>query len=729
MLGPGRDAPAGVHAVGSATQPLALRLWRYRVAAERRGANATVVDAHFALYAFWPVVAGRLRDLPLVVHFQGPWADESAVTAHQHSAVIGAKRRIERSVYRRAVAAVTLTTAFKRILVERYGVSPWIVQVVAPGVDLDRFQPGDRNQARGRLRLAIDGPLVVAVRRLDPRMGLDVLLAAWTSVREAMPGARLVIVGEGKERPRLEAMAAERDLGDEVVFLGRVDESTLVDCYRAADVTVIPTTSLEGFGLVVLESLACGTPVVVTDAGGLAETVTGLEPTTVVPAGDAEALATGLLKTLGDPSATPGRDRCRAHAQRHDWDDIARRHVRIYAEAAVPVGAPAADRRLRVVYLDHCAQLSGGELALLTLLPELHGVDAHVILGEEGPLVARLTGRGISVEVLALADVAREVSRERVRPGSVPVRGVATTVGYVARLARRLRSLRPDVVHTNSLKAALYGGVAARLVGLPVVWHVRDRIAPDYLPPAAVRLVRVLAGRVPHRIVANSHTTLSTLGAAGAGGHVIASPVRLVSATGRRAGDGRRAPLRVGMIGRLAPWKGQHVFLDAFADAFPQGREQAVIVGGALFGEDAYSVDLARRAVELGIEDRVEFRGFRDDVMGELATMDVMVHASTVPEPFGQVVVEAMAAGVPVIAADAGGPAEIITAERDGLLTPPGDVGALATSMRRLADDPDLRERLRSAGRRRALDYAPGRVAGQVMDVYRSLVTTGRGSP
>ncbi len=178
------------------------------------------------------------------------------------------------------------------------------------------------------------------------------------------------------------------------------------------------------------------------------------------------------------------------------------------------------------------------------------------------------------------------------------------------------------------------------------------------------------------------------------------------------------------MIGRLAPWKGQQVFLDAFASAFPCGQEQAVIIGGSLFGEAEYGASLGRRATDLGLKDRVLFRGFRDNVAAELATMDVAVHASVVPEPFGQVVVEAMAAGVPVIAADAGGPAEIITAGVDGLLYPPGDVGALASSMRRLANDPGLRDRLRIAARRRALDFAPERVALEMTEVYRGLLAT-----
>ncbi|HEV2070142.1 MAG TPA: glycosyltransferase, partial [Acidimicrobiales bacterium] len=143
---------------------------------------------------------------------------------------------------------------------------------------------------------------------------------------------------------------------------------------------------------------------------------------------------------------------------------------------------------LRVVYLDHCARLSGAELAMARLLPALtKDIAAHVILGEDGPLVARLEAVGISTEVLPMAESARELSRDRVRPGRLPGASVAHTGHYVTVVARRLRRLRPDLVHTNSLKAGVYGSVAGSLARVPVVWHARERLADDYLPPAAIR--------------------------------------------------------------------------------------------------------------------------------------------------------------------------------------------------------------------------------------------------
>jgi glycosyltransferase involved in cell wall biosynthesis len=182
-------------------------------------------------------------------------------------------------------------------------------------------------------------------------------------------------------------------------------------------------------------------------------------------------------------------------------------------------------------------------------------------------------------------------------------------------------------------------------------------------------------------------------------------------------------PLRIGMLGRLASWKGQHVFLEAFARAFPTGTEEAVLIGSALFANDeAYGEALRQLAARLEIADRVTFAGFREDVGAELARLDVLVHASVAPEPFGRVVVEGMAAGLPVIAAGQGGPAEIIDHEINGLLFPPGDVAALTQALRRLAGQPQLRQRLGEAGRRRARDFTAGAVGAAVLRAYNDVL-------
>lgn len=376
--------------------------------------------------------------------------------------------------------------------------------------------------------------------------------------------------------------------------------------------------------------------------------------------------------------------------------------------------------RLRVIYLDHCARLSGAEIALARLLPHLRTrVDPLVLLGEDGPLVGRLQDLGVPVEVVPLDARVRELRKDTVATSSFNLRSAATVLPYTLRLARRLRDEQPDLVHTNSMKAALYGGAAARLSRVPMVWHLRDRVAPDYLPGPAVHLVRMASRLLPAAVVANSANTLSTV-PAGSKGHVVHN-VMVQQHHATAAGTASNRGLVIGVVGRLAPWKGQHVFLEAFAQAFRGTDVRARLVGSALFGEGDYELRLHELARSLGIDDQVEFRGFREDVEAELAQLDVLVHCSTSPEPFGQVVVEGMLAGLPVVAAAEGGPAEVVQDGVDGVLVEPRRPELLADVLRALVGDAGLRARLGAAGRASAQRFSPERAAAGMLAVYDSV--------
>ncbi len=723
VVGDGPATRSGrVKAVCAPDRPLLLRLWALTRAIRKEARSADLIDVHFALYAFLPLLLGAFRGKAIVVHFQGPWADESAASGDASRWRLKARRALERYVYRRATVAVTLTGAFRRVLVERYAVSPWRVKVLSPGVDLERFAPGDRAAAREALSIPPDAFVVCCARRLVPRMGLQVLLAAWSELIAGHGGARplrLLIAGEGELRAALGAEIVAGGVSESVTLLGRVSDEQLTTLYLAADVNVVPSLSFEGFGLVVLEAAACGTPSVVTRVGGLPEALAGFDATLIVAPGDPSALARRL--TEAEAGALPDRAHTRSWAERSGWQSVAARHRELYADALAPSGA----RKLRVVYVGHVAQLSGGEIALVRLIAALDEVDAHVILAEDGPLVARLLVAGASVEVLPLPERTRDLRKDRVGPGTLPASAVFDAARYVLRLACRLRAVQPDIVHANTLKAGIYGSLAARLAGVPSIWHVRDRIASDYLRRPTTLVLRVLIGRLPQGVIANSQATRATLRSAPERTAVVYSIVHdPIASPLAAAQSGRDAGFVVGIVGRLAPWKGQHVFLEAFARAFGTGNEVAVVVGEAMFGEaeEQYGVQLRELAQELGIADRVEFRGFRDDVWAELARMDVLVHASISAEPFGQVVVEAMLVGVPVVAAASGGPLEILTDGVNGLLYTPGDVDALAEALSRLRGDPLLRTELAANALVRGQEFSPTVAAELVMALYRQLL-------
>lgn len=718
VIGPAQGAPGRVTAVSGHRAPLPRRLAAFWWAARRAGAAAEIVDAHFALYALAPLTVGPLRRLPTVVHFQGPWAEENVAAGDASKARLALRRALERRVLAHADAVVVLSSAFRRLLVERYGVQPWDVRVWAPGVALERFTPGERSPARARLQIPEPAFVAVCARRLVPRMGIGGLLDAWAKIEGELPeGSQLLIIGEGELGEEIAARAARPPLSGRVRVLGRVSDEELIDGYRAADVAVVPSVSFEGYGLVVLEAAACGTPSIVSDVGGLPEAAGGLDPSLVVPPQDTRALA----ERIGGAArgALPAREQTRRYAEGFTWTALAERHRRLYRGLA----GGERDERLRVVYLDHVARLSGGEIALLRLLPHCERTNAHVILAEDGPLASRLVQAGISVEVLPIAPAAREMRKDSVRPGGASPAVALHTLAYVARLARRLRSLQPDLVHANSLKSGVYGGLAARAAGVPLLWHVRDRIAEDYLPRPAVRLTRAMIGRLADGVIANSQATLETL-----------SPPRRDRLRAVIPDSVERSPLppapaggatTFGMLGRIAPWKGQDLFLRAFAAAFRDGEERAVIVGTPMFGEEPYEQEIRRLAGDLGLAERVEFRGFREDIWAELASFDVLVHASVIPEPFGQVVLEGMAASLAVIAPDEGGPATLIEHGRTGLLFRSRSRESLTFAMRALCEDPAERERLGAAALQAVGEYDPRVLSERLQDLYASLVTAG----
>lgn len=709
VVAPQQGASGPQIGTGEDSAWLPVRLLRLRTALRdlaSAGIDVDLVNTHFALYALPARTVASFRKLPHVVNFQGPWSQEARTEGRGGTLLYRTRRGIERSVYKTADEAIVLSAAFKDVLVQEFGVLPDRVHILRPGVDLDHFQPGESSAVRTRLGLPMEVSIALTVRRLATRMGLDVLIEAWGRLDAGL----LLIVGSGDQHRSLATLAADLGLGENRLrFLGRQPDSVLADLYRAADVTVVPSLSLEGFGLVVLESLAAGTPVIASNTGGMAEVLPDLRPDLLVPPGDVAALAARLRRAFDQPTSLPATRDCRTFAERFAWPTVADQVLDVFAQAC----ARPPQRKTRVVYLVHSAQLSGGELALVRLLEALEDVAPHVVLGEDGPLARLLATKDIDHEVLRLPDAAHVP-----RAGAGARAAVATGV-YVLRLTHRLRQLRPDVVHCNTLKANLYGPPAARLAGVPVVWHARDRVDPEYLPRPVVALVRAAARVLPSVVIANSRSTLASLHLPPSRkSYVVPSPVPLPAPPEPRDAD----PLVLVAVGRLAAWKGQHVALRAFAQAFPTGQERLQVVGDALFGESAYAEDLRRLASTSGVAERVDFLGHIDDVQRVLRDADVLVHSSIIPEPFGNVVVEGMAAGLAVVASDAGGPREIVTPGHDGLLTPLGDVEALAAALRRLADDPALRQRLADNARGSVSRYSPKAVAQDVSAIYLSLL-------
>ncbi|CAO3432823.1 Glycosyltransferase [Azospirillum endophyticum] len=316
----------------TASLPRRLTAARSAIAEALRRQAPDLVAAHFALTIVGALPA--LRNRPMVVHFHGPWALESAAEGAGPLAV-RLKFMVERLVYHRATRFVVLSQSFATILAERYGAPPERIHQVPGGVDADRYDiPDSRHQARARLGWPQGRPVVLTVRRLVKRMGLSALVDSMVDLCRRVPDVLLMVAGRGPEAAALQDRIGALGLEDHVRLLGFVPDAHLPLAYRAADLCVMPSQALEGFGLTALESLAAGTPVMVTPVGGLPEVVEGLDGDLVLAGSDAQAIGIGLAEALTGLRRMPSADDCRALVRsRFDWPVIAAHTAAVYRGA------------------------------------------------------------------------------------------------------------------------------------------------------------------------------------------------------------------------------------------------------------------------------------------------------------------------------------------------------------------------------------------------------------
>ena len=328
----GASKRPSITGVSSPSASLPQRLWAVRKAVKSGIADSTphVVASHFALYTV-PVL-DRLTDTPIVVHFHGPWAMESAAEGGARWAV-RFKKKIETLVYRRAARFIVLSRAFQEVLHEHYSVPLNRIRIVPGGVDIERFRVNvSRKQAREQLGWQ-DRPTVLVVRRLAQRMGLEQLIDATSIFQKEYPDLQVLIGGKGPLSEELQYRIESQNVSDSVQLLGFIPDENLPLAYRAADATMVPTQSLEGFGLITLESLAAGTPVLVTPVGGLPETVQGLDPNLILSDKTVGSIADGLRRVVEGRYAQLTPDVCRSYVeQKFSWPVIARQVADVYRE-------------------------------------------------------------------------------------------------------------------------------------------------------------------------------------------------------------------------------------------------------------------------------------------------------------------------------------------------------------------------------------------------------------
>ena len=288
-----------------------------------------LIVSHFALYTF-PIL-NLIKDIPLVTHFHGPWALESDVEV-QKPLAIWFKKYIEKTVYRTSSQFIVLSQTFRDILHQEYQVPLEQINIIPGGVDIDRFNINlSSAEARTVLNWHQDRPTIFCVRRLAKRMGLENLITAMVKVRDRYPEIMLYIAGKGVLAATLQTQITALGLTNNVQLLGYISDEQLPLCYRGANFSVVPTVALEGFGLIVVESLAAGTPVLGTPIGGIPEILHPFSEDLVFEGVDSTQLASGIIEALSGDRILPNSEACLNYVQEnYAWDAIAQKIKLVY---------------------------------------------------------------------------------------------------------------------------------------------------------------------------------------------------------------------------------------------------------------------------------------------------------------------------------------------------------------------------------------------------------------
>jgi glycosyltransferase involved in cell wall biosynthesis len=374
----------------------------------------------------------------------------------------------------------------------------------------------------------------------------------------------------------------------------------------------------------------------------------------------------------------------------------------------------------RVLFVDHSGQIGGAELILLDVIEGRSRSSAFLF--EDGPFRAALAERKLNLIVSKRGGGLSQFRRDSSWLAALPL--VANLVAIVTEIAQAARS--HDVVYANSQKAFVLASIAGLFVKRPLIWHLHDIISPDHFGVVQRRMQVLLANTRATRVIVPSQAAAAAFIEAGGRQDLVEvvpnglalPPEPRTRAELRRSLDLPTRPL-VGVFSRLAHWKGQHVLLEALATLPDVG---CIVVGDALFGEQAYAAELKQLALARGLADRVHFLGHRNDVPKLMMAVDAMVHPSIDPEPFGRTLVEAMLAGVPVIATDAGAAPDILEGGKAGTLVSPNDPAALARAIANvLAKPATLPGQLAFAKARAQAQYSVTRMLDKIDHLIRTV--------
>jgi glycosyltransferase involved in cell wall biosynthesis len=393
---------------------------------------------------------------------------------------------------------------------------------------------------------------------------------------------------------------------------------------------------------------------------------------------------------------------------------------------------------MHILHLSATGAVGGAERSMLDIVASVREANPDwrfsIVTGADGAVIAAAKALGAGARVLPYGDA---LARLGEASSGGRLAAVALAMEYVSSLSNLIDDLRPDVIHTHGLKMhilAAWAAGAGRLTrgGPRIIWHVHDYVGAR---PATARFLRWSLGQCD-AIVTNSSSVAADVRESLQPSVPVVPVLNAVDLQRFNPSGGRldldrlagmraasEGTIRVGLISTFGRWKGHATFLDAIARLGDTLALRAYVIGDALYhtASSQYTIEELRAHAEAnGVAGRVGFTGFVDSVDDAIRALDIVVHASTSPEPFGLVIAEAMACARAVIASDAGGAREIFTRGIDALGHPPGDREALAGCIAQLARNENLRAQLGAAARQTAeRRFNRRRLASELAPIYQ----------
>jgi len=375
----------------------------------------------------------------------------------------------------------------------------------------------------------------------------------------------------------------------------------------------------------------------------------------------------------------------------------------------------------KVLFVHSSASLYGSDRCLFWITRDLieNGIEVDVVLPFSGPLEAELQDSGVNVHLIDPI-----VFRRNIKQPLEMARFMGNAIPAVGRLRSLIRKRRFDLVHSNT-GVVIGGAIAARLTGTRHIWHFREILSEFAF---LWRLHEPLVSATSDEIICISRAVASQFKS-----QKLQRKLNVIydgiPASGtppaKRPARDNAGPYRLISVGMLAPYKGQDILIGALGKLVERGLDVELdLVGDAFRGQTVFQQQLKELARDLGLQDRIRFLGFQEDIGPFLEAADFFIHPSTRPEGLGLVILEAMARGVPVIATRHGGALEIIKDGENGFLVPPNDDLAMAVAVEDLIRNPQRANDAGSAGYETVVTrFSLRETQGNLLKIYHRVMT------